>query len=124
MENEKFQKLPSERQDLKLIHSDINNISDIDLQSKCLIIRNSEGEIDDPHHKTVPFLTKYEKARILGLRAEQINQGNISFIKTTSSNIYTIVENELKNKKIPFIIQRPLPNGQSEYWKVSDLELL
>ena len=36
----------------------------------------------------------------------------------------TIAEEELKQKKIPFIIRRPLPNGASEYWKVKDLEML
>ena len=35
-----------------------------------------------------------------------------------------IAEEELKQKKIPFIIRRPLPNGASEYWKVKDLEML
>ena len=36
----------------------------------------------------------------------------------------TIAEKELEAKKIPFIIRRPIPNGGSEYWKVSDLEML
>ena len=31
---------------------------------------------------------------------------------------------ELKERKLPFIIRRPLPSGGSEYWKVEDLELL
>ena len=31
---------------------------------------------------------------------------------------------ELKEKKIPFIIQRPLPNGNAEYWALEDLEIL
>ena len=31
---------------------------------------------------------------------------------------------ELKNKKLPFIIKRPLPGGSCEYWNVKDLELL
>ena len=37
---------------------------------------------------------------------------------------YTIANLELEQKKIPFIIRRPIPNGACEYWKVSDLELL
>ena len=37
---------------------------------------------------------------------------------------YTIAEMELEQKKLPFIIRRPLPNGSSEYWRVSDLELM
>jgi hypothetical protein len=35
---------------------------------------------------------------------------------------YLVAKLELEQKKIPFIIKRPLPNGGSEYWKLSDLE--
>jgi DNA-directed RNA polymerase I, II, and III subunit RPABC2 len=89
--------------------------------------RNEDGEItNDKIHKTLPFLTKYEKARILGLRAKQINQGAHPFVEVPDNVIdgYTIAIMELQQKKIPFIIRRPIPNGGSEYWKVSDLELL
>ena len=43
-----------------------------------------------------------------------------------NKKIYTSKETleELNNKKIPFIIRRPIPNGASEYWKINDLELL
>ena len=37
---------------------------------------------------------------------------------------YLIALKELEQKKIPFIIQRPLPNGKSEYWRLRDLEQL
>ena len=37
---------------------------------------------------------------------------------------YLIANRELQEKKIPFIIRRPLPNGGSEYWDIRDLELL
>ena len=48
-------------------------------------------------------------------------------LKTERGNIidgYNIALLELEHKKIPFIIQRPLPNGGSEYWNVSDLEII
>jgi DNA-directed RNA polymerase I, II, and III subunit RPABC2 len=88
------------------------------------VVRNDVGIIIDKLHKTIPFLTKYEKARILGQRAKQINSGAYPFIKVPENVIdgYIIAEIELKQKKIPFIIRRPLPNGGSEYWKVHDLE--
>ena len=91
------------------------------------IHRNDNGEIiNDNLHKTLPFLTKYEKARVLGLRAKQINQGAVIYVDVPDNIIdgYTIATLELQQKKIPFIIRRPIPNGGSEYWKVSDLELL
>ena len=37
---------------------------------------------------------------------------------------YIIAEMELKQKKLPFIVQRPLPNGGCEYWPLQELEIL
>lgn len=91
-----------------------------------LVVRNDKGEIIDPLHKTIPIMTKYEKARILGQRAKQINNGASIFVQPKQETFdgYLIALQELEEKKIPFIIRRPLPNGHSEYWKVSDLEYL
>tara|TARA_A100001015_G_scaffold318077_1_gene436839 strand:- start:5784 stop:6482 length:699 start_codon:yes stop_codon:yes gene_type:complete len=89
------------------------------------VVRNKNNEIIDELHKTIPFLTKYEKAKLLGMRANQINNGGKPFIKLDSNIIdgYVIAQMELQQKKIPFIIRRPMPNGGCEYWKVSDLEI-
>ena len=89
-----------------------------------VIVRDSDNIIIDPLHRTIPFLTKYERARILGQRAKQINMGAQAFITIPENVIDGIViaELELKQKKIPFIIKRPLPNGACEYWNVNDLE--
>ncbi len=35
-----------------------------------------------------------------------------------------IVLKKFEAKKIPFIIRRPLPNGNSEYWRLIDLEII
>jgi hypothetical protein len=45
------------------------------------IVKDETEKIIDPLHKTIPFLTKYEKARILGERAKQLNSGAESFVK-------------------------------------------
>jgi DNA-directed RNA polymerase I, II, and III subunit RPABC2 len=88
------------------------------------IVRDENNIIIDPLHKTLPFLTKYEKARILGQRAKQIETGSKPFIKVPENIIdsYIIAELELREKKIPFIIKRPIPSGAFEYWNVKDLE--
>ena len=88
------------------------------------VIRDKNNIIIDDLHKTIPHLTKYERARILGQRAKQIETGATPFIKVPENVIdgYLIAEMELKQGRIPFIIRRPLPNGGSEYWKISDLE--
>jgi len=82
--------------------------------------------IKDPIHRTLPFLTKYERARVLGERAKQLNSGAKPFIDVDENVVdgYLIAMKELEEKKIPFIIRRPLPSGASEYWKLKDLEIL
>ena len=89
-------------------------------------MRDAEGMIIDPLHKTLPFLTKYEKARILGERAKQIDAGAKPLVEIDADVIdgYLIALAELEQKKIPFIIKRPLMNGGCEYWKLKDLEFL
>ena len=90
------------------------------------VVRDANGVIVDSLHKTLPMLTKYEKTRILGQRAKQINDGATPFVKVPEGVIdgYLIAIKELEEKKIPFIIRRPLPNRGSEYWMVEDLEIV
>ena len=47
----------------------------------CNIVRDENGVIIDPLHRTLPFITRYEKARILGERAAQINSGAKPFVE-------------------------------------------
>lgn len=100
----------------------LHNYDEVLAMSK--VIRDKNGIIIDDLHRTIPYLTKYERARILGQRAKQINSGATAFVKVPENVIdgYLIAELELKEKRIPFIIRRPLPNGGSEYWSVKDLE--
>ena len=100
----------------------LQNYDEILVMTK--VVRNADGIIVDKLHRTIPYLTKYEKARILGQRAKQINSGAYPFVKVPENVIdgYLIAELELKQKRIPFIIRRPLPNGGSEYWTIKDLE--
>jgi len=56
-----------------------NNYDEIEKLSH--VIRNSSNIIIDPFHKTLPFLTKYEKTRILGQRAKQIETGSKPLIR-------------------------------------------
>jgi len=91
-----------------------------------IVVRNSDNIIIDPLHKTIPYLTKYEKARILGQRAKQIEGGAKPLVKIPENIVdsYIIAELELKEKKIPFIIRRPIPGGACEYWNLKDLEMI
>ena len=102
----------------------IDNLHLVESLSK--ITRNSDGIIIDDYHKTVPFLTKYEKTRVIGQRIQQLNNGAKVYVNVSDDIIdnNVIAEMELKEKKIPFIIRRPLPDNTFEYWKLQDLELI
>ena len=91
-----------------------------------IVVRDSSNIIIDPLHKTIPFLTKYERARILGQRAKQIETGARPFVNVPENVIdsYVIAELELQQKRIPFIIRRPIPGGACEYWNLKDLEFI
>jgi DNA-directed RNA polymerase I, II, and III subunit RPABC2 len=90
------------------------------------VVRDENGRIIDPYHKTLPILTKYEKTRILGIRTKQLNEGAKPYIDVNPTIIdgYIIAQLELEHKRLPFIIRRPIPNGGSELWKLRDLEII
>ncbi len=90
-----------------------------------LVKRNEEGIIVDPLHITYPILSKYEKTKLIGLRVAQLNKGAVPYVAIKHATILDnslIAEKELKEKKLPFILMRPLFNGRCEYWNVNDLE--
>ena len=97
-----------------------------EIKELCKITRNKDGIIVDELHKTMPLLTKYEKTKILGMRVKQLNSGTIPYVTINEKIIdnYLIAQMELEQKKLPFIIQRPLPNNNFEYWKLQDLDIL
>ena len=105
-------------------HPELKTLNYEEVEALATVIRDTQNVIIDPLHQTMPILTRYEKARILGERARQINAGASPMIEVEPTLIdgYLIALKELEQKRIPFIIQRPLPNGTSEYWRVSDLE--
>ena len=115
-----------ERDIFKRYHPTITQINNQELQLLIKIKRNERGLIDDENHTTIPILTRYERSKIIGLRAKQINSGSELFIDAPANIIdgITLAEMELKEKKIPFIIRRPLPDGKNEYWDLNDLDIM
>jgi DNA-directed RNA polymerase I, II, and III subunit RPABC2 len=107
-------------------HPEIKQVNYDEVMALSRVVRNNRGDIIDPLHTTLPIITKYEKARVIGARAEQINRGAPPFVEVEPSIIdgRIIATMEYEEKKIPFIFARPLPSGSVEYWKLEDLELL
>ncbi|KAF9502446.1 RNA polymerase Rpb6 [Pleurotus eryngii] len=71
---------------------------------------------------TTPYLTKYERARILGTRALQISMNAPVLVPLDGeTDALEIAIKELSQRKIPLIIRRYLPDGSFEDWSVSEL---
>jgi DNA-directed RNA polymerase I, II, and III subunit RPABC2 len=84
------------------------------------------GEKADTNHRTYPFLTNFERTKIIGLRANQISRGSVPFVSVPKhiTDVRDIARLELEQKRLPYIIKRPLPDGTFEYWRLSDLMIL
>ncbi|KAG6817740.1 hypothetical protein H0H87_004531 [Tephrocybe sp. NHM501043] len=71
---------------------------------------------------TTPYLTKYERARILGTRALQISMNAPVLVPLDGeTDALQIAIKELSQRKIPLVIRRYLPDGSFEDWSVSEL---
>ena len=84
------------------------------------------GEKADVNHRTYPFLTNFERTKIIGLRANQISRGSVPFVSVPKhiTDVRDIARLELEQKRLPYLIKRPLPDGTFEYWRLSDLMIL
>ena len=82
--------------------------------------------LNDTNHKTYPFLTQYEKTKVLSLRASQLAHNSRPFIEVPPhvTDVHEIARLELEEKRIPYIIKRPLPDRTFEYWRLQDLIIL
>ena len=107
-------------------HNECLNKNNDEINKLLKISKNKDNIIIDEFHKTNPLLTKYEKTKILGIRLKQLNNNAKPYINVKENNIdnLLIANLELTNKKLPFIIQRPMPNNTFEYWRLQDLEIL
>jgi DNA-directed RNA polymerase I, II, and III subunit RPABC2 len=80
----------------------------------------------DEKHQSPPFLTVYERTKILGTRANQLADGARPFITVPEyvTKPLDIAKLELEQRRLPFIVKRPMPNGTFEYWRLSDLMII
>ncbi|CAN6484950.1 unnamed protein product [Victoria cruziana] len=81
-----------------------------------------EEETVERPRKTSKFMTKYERARILGTRALQISMNAPVMVELNGeTDPLEIAMKELRERKIPFTIRRYLPDGSYEDWGVDEL---
>lgn len=83
----------------------------------------------DAQHKSVPYLTPYEKTKIIGFRANQLAKGAHLLITLEENqkhitDVLELARMELEQRRLPFILKRPMPDGSFEYWRLKDLLIL
>ena len=77
-----------------------------------------------PRHErtTTPYMTKYERARILGTRALQISMNAPVLVQLEGeTDPLEIAGKELREKRVPFIVRRYMPDGSYEDWGLEEL---
>ena len=116
---------------------DITEKEIAEIDKECEIIRNREIITKDIPHKRAeitskynqivigpPMLTRFEKARIMGARALQLSLGAPVFIeipKNATTSLEIAME-ELKQRVIPIVIKRTLPNGDYQHLSIDQFE--
>lgn len=71
---------------------------------------------------TTQYLTKYERARVLGTRALQISMNAPVMVDLEGeTDPLKIAMKELRERKIPIVIRRYLPDGSFEDWGIDEL---
>ena len=107
------------------------------IDKECEIIRNRKTITKDLEHESTeitgkgdqivtgpPTLTRFERARIMGARALQLSLGAPVFIeipKNATSSLEIAME-ELKQRVIPIVIKRTLPNGDYQHLSLDQFE--
>jgi len=106
-----------------------------EIDKECEIIRNRKTITKNLEHEPTeitgdqivtgpPTLTRFERARIMGARALQLSLGAPVFIeipKNATSSLEIAME-ELKQRVIPIVIKRTLPNGDYQHIPIDQFE--
>lgn len=68
-------------------------------------------------------LTKYERAKVIGMRMEQLARGAPPFVPDVpeTATVRDIAMMELRAGRLPFVLQRTLPGGHTETRCLRDL---
>ncbi|KAL9005998.1 MAG: hypothetical protein Q9188_001232 [Gyalolechia gomerana] len=89
---------------------------------KNVVVGLKEKKIPKDERSTTPYMTKYEKARVLGTRALQISMNAPVLVDLEGeTDPLQIAIKELKEKKIPLVVRRYMPDGWYEDWTVEEL---
>lgn len=84
--------------------------------------KNTYSNYYSNQKKSHNFITKFEKAKIIGIRSQMIANGSRPCVDvpkniTSSLDIATL---EFEQKKIPLLIRRKLTDNSVEDWRLED----
>lgn len=83
------------------------------------------GSVPKSKRITTKYMTKYERARVLGTRALQIAMCAPIMVELEGeTDPLQIAMKELKQRKIPIIIRRFLPDNSFEDWTIDELIII
>ncbi|KAK3700180.1 hypothetical protein QZH41_010622 [Actinostola sp. cb2023] len=101
---------------------DVDELEATDETGNIDILPAQEENLEPAKRTTTPYMTKYERARVLGTRALQISMGAPVMVELEGeTDPLQIALKELKARKIPIIIRRYLPDGSHEDWGIDEL---
>uniref|UniRef100_A0A1B6DH13 DNA-directed RNA polymerases I, II, and III subunit RPABC2 n=1 Tax=Clastoptera arizonana TaxID=38151 RepID=A0A1B6DH13_9HEMI len=110
---------------------DDGDIEDIDQQEEegenieLLAAGDARGSVQKTNRITTTYMTKYERARVLGTRALQIAMCAPVMVELEGeTDPLQIAMKELKQRKIPIIIRRYLPDNSYEDWGIDELTII
>jgi len=99
-----------------------NTVIEIE-KSEILSISDEYSKYYTNTKKTSPFITKFEKTKLIGIRAQMIAKGSEPVIKVPHNitDVIEIAELEFEKKCIPLFIKRYITNTEYEIWRPEDM---
>ena len=101
-----------------VVNIDDNNYSKFNIVGK----DDTYKDYYSKKRKTRPYITKFERTQVVGIRASQIENGAIPLIDVPD-NVHQskeIAELEYQQRTIPLLVRRFLPDETYEDWRITD----
>ncbi|KAE8896186.1 hypothetical protein PF005_g1590 [Phytophthora fragariae] len=115
------EEVPEEELEEEVQADDVYEGDDTGNEEKLQMLDESHKQ-PNAHRITTRYMTKYERARVLGTRALQISMNAPVMVDIEGeTDPLKIAMKELRERKIPIIIRRYLPDNSFEDWSIDEL---
>ena len=85
-------------------------------------------EVNLDERKTLRYYSKYEYTALLATRAQQLADGARPLVSLEGILpgdplfVWKVAEKEILEQRLPFLVNRRMPDGKSEFWSTQELE--